>query len=147
MTLPRKQFMVKPSGIPGAGKGLFTKDFIPKGTRIIEYLGRVTTWNDIINGEQFNPYVYYISRNYVIDAMPDKKALARFANDARGITKIKGVVNNSKYVVEKKRVFIEAIRNIEAGEEILVPYGKEYWDVIKQNKKEAANAQKTKKKS
>jgi SET domain-containing protein len=79
--------------------------------------------------------------------MPDKKALARFANDARGLAKIKGIKNNSKYVMEKKRVFIEAIRDIQAGEEILVPYGKEYWDVIKQNNKEAANAQKMKKKS
>ena len=147
MTLPNKQFVVKPSTIPDAGKGLFTKEFIPKGTRIIEYKGKVTTWKEIVNGDHFNPYVYYISRNHVIDAMPDKKALARFANDARGLAKIKGIKNNSKYVMEKKRVFIEAIRDIQAGEEILVPYGKEYWDVIKQNNKEAANAQKMKKKS
>ena len=135
MTILKKDLIIRQSQISGAGKGLFTKCFIPKGTQIIEYKGRITTWKDVCNGDVFNPYVYYVTRNYVIDAMQDKKQLARYINDARGITRITGLKNNTKYVEEGKRVYTVALRNIEAGEEILVSYGKEYWDVIRGNKK------------
>lgn len=135
MALLENQLVIKRSKIPGAGKGLFTKQFIPKGTRILEYKGRITTWKDVLNGKKFNGYVYYVNRNHVIDAMSRLKSLGRYANDARGITKTKGVTNNSQYVQESKKVFIEAIKDIPASSEILVSYGKEYWQVIRDNKK------------
>jgi hypothetical protein len=71
----------------------------------------------------------------VIDALPYKKALARYANDARGISRIKGITNNSDYVEDGLRVYIESKKDIPANSEILVGYGKEYWDVIRENKK------------
>jgi hypothetical protein len=37
------------------------------------------------------------------------------------------------YVEEGRKVFIESTKPIPAGGEILVSYGKEYWDVIKKN--------------
>lgn len=133
MSLLEKQLVIKPSTIPGAGLGLFTTVFIPKGTRIIQYKGRITTWKDVLNGPEFNAYVYYISRNHVIDAMKFKKSLGRYANDALGLSKTKGVTNNTIYVVDRKKVFMEAEKDIPAGSEILVSYGKEYWDVIRDN--------------
>ena len=135
MPISERQLKVKKSTIPGAGKGLFTKEFIPKGTRIIEYKGRITTWKDVLEGKHFNGYVYFINRNHVIDAMRRKSALARYANDARGHSKIKGVVNNCDYVVENKRVFIESKKDIEAGEELLVSYGNDYWKAVAEYKK------------
>ena len=119
----------------GAGKGLFTKQFIAKGTRILEYKGTITTWKKVLNGDNFNGYVYYITRNHVIDAMPHKKVKGRYANDAKGLSKTKGLTNNSKFVQDSKKVFIEAVKNIPADTEILVAYGKEYWDVINENNK------------
>jgi hypothetical protein len=71
----------------------------------------------------------------VIDAQKTMSALARYANDAKGLTRIKGIVNNCVYVNEGKRAFIETIRNIPAGAEIFVNYTKEYWDVMKENMK------------
>jgi uncharacterized protein len=133
MSLLEKQLIIKPSTIPGAGLGLFTTEFIPAGTRIIQYKGRITTWKDVLNGPEFNAYVYYISRNHVIDAMKFKKSLGRYANDAMGLSKTKGITNNTIYVVDKKKVYMEAKRDIPAGSEILVSYGKEYWDVIREN--------------
>lgn len=133
MSLLEKQLIIKPSTIPGAGLGLFTTLFIPEGTRIIQYKGRITTWKDVLNGPDFNAYVYYISRNHVIDAMKFKKSLGRYANDARGLSKTKGITNNTVYVVDRKKVFMEADKDIPAGSEILVSYGKEYWDVIRDN--------------
>lgn len=137
MALLERQLEVKKSKLKGAGKGLFTKAFIPKGTRIVEYKGKVTTWAEASSGRAFNGYIYYINRNHVIDAKPFTNALARYANDARGLSRVDGISNNSKYVVdEDNRVYIESFRNIPPGEEILVGYGKEYWDVVRENKGE-----------
>src|SRR3954462_11806360 len=98
MELLEKQLFIKKSGIPDAGKGLFTKKPIPKGTRIIEYQGEVTQWN-VVKDDDHNPYIFYITRNHVINAQKHLKVLARYANDARGITKIKGLTNNAEFVI------------------------------------------------
>lgn len=135
MALLEKQLVVKRSTIPGAGKGLFTRKTIPKGTRIVEYKGRVTSWKEADHRQGENGYIYYVKRYHVIDALPYKKALARFANDARGLTRIKGIINNAQYVEDGLKVYIESTRDIPANSEILVGYGKEYWDVIRDNKK------------
>lgn len=142
MTLLDKQLRVKTSTIPGAGKGLFTQKPIAKGTRIIEYKGKASTWKDVNHDEGNNGYIYYVSRNFVLDAQHDKTILARYANDARGIGRVKGIVNNCEYVTEGTRVFIEAAKDIPAGGEILVSYGPEYWQVIKHNLKVDADAEK-----
>jgi len=135
MPFLEKHLFIKESTIPGAGKGLFTKVSIPKGTRIIEYKGRITNWKNVLNGKRFNAYVYYVNRNHVIDAMRREKSLGRYANDASGLTKINGIANNTRYVVENNRVFLEAKKDIPAGEEILVSYGREYWQVIEDNRR------------
>lgn len=134
MALLENQLVVKASTLPGSGKGLFTKKFIPRGTRIVEYKGRMTTWNEVKNDAD-NGYIYTIDNQHVIDAKNSVKTFGRYANDARGLVKIKGVSNNSTYVNDGNKVFIESIKDIPAGGEILVSYGKEYWDVIRQNKK------------
>ena len=134
-----KQLVVKRSTIPNSGKGLFTKKFIPKGTHIVEYKGRISTWSEVKDDDGKNGYIFYVTRNHVIDALPHKKALARYANDARGFVKVKGVTNNCDYVVDGKKAFIESKRDIPAGSEIFVDYGKDYWKVIKENLKTAEN--------
>jgi SET domain-containing protein len=135
MALLEKKLTVKKSRLPHSGKGLFAKTFIPKGTRIVEYKGRITTWKEVNHDEGKNPYIFYVKRGHVIDAKPYKNALARYANDARGLQRIKGLRNNSVYDVHEGKVFIMASRDIEPGEEILVDYGKEYWDVIRYNRR------------
>ena len=134
MNLLEKDLVLKRSKIPGAGKGLFTKKFIEKGTRIVQYKGKLTVWK-AIQQQQFNGYVYYIKRNLVIDARNYTKTFGRYANDAKGIGKLKKLNNNSRYVEDGQKVFIEAIKDINAGEEILVSYGKEYWDAVRYNKR------------
>lgn len=138
MALLEKSLYVKKSTLPGAGKGLFTKVFIPKGTRIVEYKGKVYTWKQVEDmPDERNGYVFYFTRNYVIDAWKHK-GFAHFANDAKGLVRKEGVKNNSEYVTEGKRCFIEATKNIPAGSEILVGYGPEYWQVIRENLREAS---------
>jgi len=135
MALLEKSLVIKRSTIPGAGKGLFTKQFIAKGTRIVEYKGHATTWKLAQQQKNFNGYVYFIKDELVIDAKNYYTTFGRYANDANGISKLKKTINNSCYVIDGKRVFIEATKNIDAGNEILVSYGKEYWDVVRYNKR------------
>lgn len=105
MTLPATSLFIAPSILKEAGMGLFTNTFICKGTLIVEYKGKITTWQKVLSGRTFNGYVYYINRNHVIDARPFKKHLARYANDAAGLSKIKGLSNNCVYTIIKKQVY------------------------------------------
>ena len=104
---------IKNSTIPGTGKGLFTKKLIPNGSRITEYLGKISTWKDADHDDGNNAYIYYINRNHVIDAK-GSKAFAHYANDGSGFKKIKGIKNNSEFIVCGKRVFITAKQDIAA---------------------------------
>ena len=132
MAYLEKYLIVKPSTIPDSGMGLFTKIFIPKDTRIVEYKGRITTWDKVKNDSD-NGYIYNVNNNHVIDALPHLKALARYANDARGLKRIKGITNNCDYINDNLKVYITSKKDIPAGSEILVDYGKEYWDTVREN--------------
>ena len=133
MPLLEKQLYVKKSGLKGAGKGLFTSKPIARGKKIVEYKGDITTWKEVDSKDGMNGYIYYVTRDHVIDAWKTKDALARYANDAKGLVREEGVLNNCTYQIEGLRVFIYAMKNIPAGSELLVGYGKEYWDIIKEN--------------
>ncbi|MBC7829610.1 MAG: SET domain-containing protein-lysine N-methyltransferase [Chitinophagaceae bacterium] len=133
MALLEKDLVIKRSSIPDSGKGLFTTVFIPEGTRIVEYKGKISSWKEVDHDNGKNGYIYYVTRNYVIDASSYPKALARYANDARGLQRVNGINNNCVYIQENKRVYIESTKNIAINSEILVEYGKEYWDVIRYN--------------
>ena len=133
MALLEKKVVVKKSILPGAGKGLFAKELIPRGTRIVENKGKITTWKEVDDNDGNNGYIYYVKRNHVIDASRHTSALARYANDARGLQRVKGVSNNAEYTEDGLKVYIESVKEIPAGAEILVEYGKEYWDVIRHN--------------
>jgi len=127
---------VKKSLIPGAGKGLFTTTPIKKGEKVIEYLGEIIDWEEYERRVERDEdgYLFFINKNKCIDAFNTPEHIARFANDAAGITKVKGLKNNTEYNIEgKKRCFIIAKRNINAGEEIFVSYTREYWDCIRYN--------------
>ena len=133
MALLEKQLFVKKSTIPDSGKGLFTKKFIPKGTRIVEYKGKISSWKDVKDEDGKNGYIFYVTRNHVINALPVKGALARYANDARGLVRIKGLTNNCDYITDGKKAYIESKKDIPAGAEIFVDYGADYWKVIREN--------------
>ena len=122
---------LKRSHIPKAGIGLFSRTDIPKGKLIVEYKGRLVFWQEVKQEDGYNPYLFRLNREYAIDGRPYKKSLGRYANDARGFNRIIGMRNNAEYVVKKNRCFIASLRKIYKGEEILVPYGKAYWDLMK----------------
>lgn len=146
MALLEKHLYTKKSTLPNAGKGLFTKVAIEKGTRICEYKGRKTDWKDVKEDEGENGYIFFINNKTVIDALKSIKTFGRYANDASGYVKVKGLNNNAEYVIEGKRCFIDAIKDIPAKSEIFVSYGKEYWQVMRDNWKLEKENQKEKEK-
>ena len=131
MTLFEKHLFLKKSHIPGAGKGLFTRIDISKGQLIVEYKGKLVLWKDVKDEDGYNAYLFKLNRQNAIDGKNYLKSFGRYANDARGFSKILGLRNNSEYVVIKNKCFLSATRKIHKGEEILIPYGKAYWDLMR----------------
>ena len=125
-----KYLYLKKSKLPGAGKGLFTRTDIPKGQIIVEYKGRLVSWPKVKYTDGKNAYLFKLNSKLAIDGKPYIKSFGRYANDARGVQKIVGLRNNSEYIVKKNHCYISSIRKIHKGEEILVPYGKAYWDLV-----------------
>ena len=127
--------IVKKSRLPNAGKGLFTTKPIKKDAKIIEYRGEIIDWKEYGKRvkEDKDGYLFFINNKRCIDAYPTPQYKARYANDAEGLSRIKGVRNNSNYEVFGDKCFIVAERDIKAGEEIFVDYTKEYWDCIRYN--------------
>jgi len=127
---------VKTSLLPNAGKGLFTDKPIKKGEKVIEYLGEIIDWKEYEKRvlEDKDGYLFFINKKKCIDAYSTPEHKARYANDAAGLSRVKGLKNNADYeVFNNENCFIVARRDIEAGEEIFVNYTKEYWDCIRYN--------------
>lgn len=126
---------VKRSQLPNAGKGLFTTTAIKKKDRIVEYKGEIINWKEYEKRvkEDKDGYLFFVNRNHCIDAYNTPEHVARYANDAAGLSRVKGLKNNASYEIFGKQCFIVAERDIEAGEEIFVNYTKEYWDCIRYN--------------
>ena len=129
--------IIKKSKLPGAGKGLFTNKPIAKDSKIIEYRGEIIGYNEYRRRarNQVDQYLFFVRGNLCIDAMFTPQYKARYANDAHGITRVKGLRNNSDYIIYGDKCFIVASRNIKAGEEIFVNYTKSYWDYMRRRMK------------
>ncbi|HUI89902.1 MAG TPA: SET domain-containing protein-lysine N-methyltransferase [Anaerolineales bacterium] len=109
-------FEVRNSPIQGLG-GFATRR-IRRGTRIIEYLGERITAKEgdrRYSDEDEHPHVllFVVDRHTVIDAGIGGNE-ARFINHS--------CEPNCKSVTRNKRVYIEATKNIAAGEELTYDY-------------------------
>jgi transposase InsO family protein len=119
---------VKKSEVPNAGRGLYAaKEFRP-GDFVSFYTGRLTTPAD---GDFFETldgslYGYLINNSLIVDAAESDRAVARFINDPRGTQKRPNV----KFATDQrtKTVRIRATRLIKKGDELLLKYGKQYWE-------------------
>lgn len=111
------QYRVR-AGRSSAGLGLFAEEAIPKGKRIIEYVGNILT--DVSDEDTPNNlYIFNISRHVDIDGSP-RWNIARYANHS--------CRPNAESAIKKGHVWLVAKRNIAPGEEICYDYGKEYWN-------------------
>lgn len=127
--------VVKKSQIPGAGKGLYTTKPIKKGQQIIEYTGEIITWKEYEKRVELDMdgYLFFINNKKCIDAYNHPEAKARYANDAAGLVRVKGLNNNAEYEIIDGRAYIVATNDIPSGSEIFVDYTPEYWEAIRHN--------------
>ena len=104
---------------PIQGLGAFATEKIPKGIRLIEYAGERLTpqeaderYPDDESGRH-HTYLFAIDDDVVIDASVN-------GNDARFINH--SCEPNCDAVIDGGRIWIETIRDVEAGEELAYDY-------------------------
>jgi len=127
-----KNLKVDVSTIPNSGKGLFAKKDFKKGEYICKFTGDYIDSKELERrdvGGARSAYFIYIDDDTTLDVY-DSKCLAKYANDAEGFRKIRGKKNNSALAQDGKNIYIQATKDIDAGDEIFVGYGKDYWDNI-----------------
>ena len=101
------------------GRGAFALRTIRKGTRIIEYTGEIITDDeadrryDDEKMARHHTFLFAVDVNHVIDGARKGNA-ARFINHS--------CEPNCEAVIEENRVYIDALRTIRAGEELLYDY-------------------------
>lgn len=119
MTTPATDhpFVIRRSKIQG--KGAYATRVIRKGERIIEYVGEHISWAesdrryDDTKTKRHHTFLFAINKNVVIDAAVN-------GNDSRFINH--SCDPNCEAIGEKSRIFIEALRTIQLGEELVYDY-------------------------
>lgn len=104
-------------GKSATGKGLFAEQSIPRGTCIIEYIGRPVTGAEY----ETHPgkYLFETSKTTMIDGNI-KENTAKYINHS--------CAPNCEIDIKNKRIFVFALKNIKAGEELNYDYDTEYFD-------------------
>ena len=101
------------------GLGVFATRRIRRGTRIVEYLGERISHREADRryarkkADDNHTFLFIVDRGVVIDAGLD-------GNDARFINH--GCDPNCESVTDQRRVYVEAIRTIQPGEELKYDY-------------------------
>lgn len=107
---------------PIQGLGAFATQYIANGTTLIEYTGQRLTPAESearypdVDGERHHTFLFAIDDTVVIDASVGGNE-ARFLNHSCD--------PNCDAVIEEERIWIEAIRDIAPGEELVYDYAYE----------------------
>ena len=113
----RRRIQVRRSGIHG--KGVFALHTIAAGERVIEYKGEIITWREALRRHPHDPeqpnhtFYFHIDDRHVIDGK-------RIGNSAKWINH--SCAPNCEADEVDGRIFINALRRIEAGEELNYDY-------------------------
>jgi SET domain-containing protein len=99
------------------GLGLFTLREISAGKRIIEYTGPIVTAEEV--ARRRGKYFFEIDGEYAIDGS-SRANTARYINHS--------CRPNAEAFITGKRVWVWSKETIEAGAEITLDYGKDYFD-------------------
>jgi SET domain-containing protein len=102
------------------GKGVYALQDIAAGDRLIEYLGEIITWEEAQARHPHDPanpnhtFYFHIDESRVIDALYGGNS-SRWINHA--------CEPNCEADEQDGRIFIKALRDIAAGEELNYDYG------------------------
>jgi SET domain-containing protein len=112
-----KRIQVRRSGVHG--KGVFALQDIAEGETLIEYVGEVISWDEAQDRHPHDPedpnhtFYFHVNEDRVIDALYG-------GNSSRWINH--SCDPNCEADEDNDRIFIKAIRNIAAGEELNYDY-------------------------
>jgi hypothetical protein len=113
-----KRIQVRRSGVHG--KGVFALQDIAEGETLIEYVGQVISWDEAQDRHPHDPndpnhtFYFHVNEDRVIDALYG-------GNSSRWINH--SCAPNCEADEDNDRIFIKAIRNIAAGDELNYDYG------------------------
>ncbi|GAB4442391.1 MAG: SET domain-containing protein-lysine N-methyltransferase [Turneriella sp.] len=125
MKVPAYKRYLRVKKSPKHGRGVYTTQEIPKGTRVIEYVGKrvSVTDSDAVAERQINRakkngaghvYLFSLNSRYDIDGNVPYN-MARFINHSCD--------PNCEVQILRGRIWIIARRKIQAGEELTYDYG------------------------
>lgn len=113
-----RRIQVRRSGVHG--KGVFALTALAAGERLAEYTGETISWDEALRRHPHDPeqpnhtFYFHLDEAWVIDAKVG-------GNSSRWINH--SCVPNCEASQEGQRVFIHALRDIAAGEELFYDYG------------------------
>ena len=113
-----RRIQTRRSGVHG--KGVFALQDLAEGETLIEYVGEVITWKEALRRHPHDPqdpnhtFYFHIDETHVIDAKHG-------GNSSRWINH--SCKPNCEADESNGKVFIKALRNIKAGEELFYDYG------------------------
>jgi SET domain-containing protein len=114
----RRKIEVRDSGVHG--RGVYAIAPIEAGSRIVEYKGERISWKQAVDRHPHDPaqpnhtFYFHLDTGQVIDALYGGNK-ARWINHA--------CEPNCEAEEVEGRVFIKALRDLEAGEELFYDYG------------------------
>jgi SET domain-containing protein len=114
MTQGKINYIIKRAA---TGLGLFASELIPPRKRIIEYIGPLISNEEV--QERSGKYFFGVNTKWSIDGSA-RSNIARYINHS--------CRPNAEAFVTGRRVWVWSKRKIEAGEEITINYGREYFD-------------------
>lgn len=121
---PAAQIVVRESGVHG--RGVYAAQFISKGARIIEYTGERVCWEAAPDDNDPHTFNFGLENGEVINPQIG-------GNEARWINH--SCDPNCEAIEEDDRIFIYAMRNIHADEELVYDYAMEIDEPITQASK------------
>lgn len=129
----QKCLSIRPSRIIGAGLGIFANIDIKKDTELGWYRGNIITEKEWKNCKD-DSYMWLITddteKNYYIDGKYIKNSnKLRYVNGCLTPGQIASV-NVEAYQYGLK-IWYRTIRKIKNGEELIIDYGKDYWNGVK----------------
>ena len=116
--VPGRRIQTRRSGVHG--NGVFAVQDIAEGERIIEYVGEIITWKEALRRHPHDPkdpnhtFYFHVDEKHVIDAKHGGNS-SRWINHSCDA--------NCEADEEDGRIYIKALRNIRAGEELNYDYG------------------------
>ncbi len=124
-----KKYYLDRSTIKQAGYGVFSKRDLPAKTRIDEYLGEII---DDEEGAKRQDKTYFFrvmhkdGNSHIIDALPHEHSnIMKFVNGVKTAQQRKR--QNCEAYQRNNKIYYRTIRDVKAGEELLVDYGPTYW--------------------